>query len=238
MNKIELRGRHDVGEIIGYAYRIYARNFMVLFLIALSTVPLQMLAAVVQDRASDVETGQLISLPFQIAGAFVSLIATGAIIRAVDDVATGTQPSVARSLDAALERFAALFTSGLLAGVLALLSLILLPYFAIRWTFNAQAVMIEGKRNWGALDASSSIVKGQWWRTLGILLLVIIIMIGPLLMASSAALLPVLPATIIISVVAAFVIPFFVSAQTLLYYDLKARKQVPADVSPDRIAAP
>ena len=65
-----------------------------------------------------------------------------------------------------------------------------------------------------------------------------LIAIGPLMLASSAALLPVLPSTIIISTVVALVIPFILSAQTLLYYDLKARKQVAADVSPDRIAAP
>ncbi|MDP9238387.1 MAG: hypothetical protein M3P30_13520 [Chloroflexota bacterium] len=236
--KVELRGQHQLGGIVGYAYRIYARNFAVFFGIALLTVPLQMLGTVVQDRASDAETGQLLSLPFQILGALVTLLVTGAIIHAVDEIASGTTPEFARSLDAAIARFGTLLTSNLLGGLLALASLIFLPYFAVRWTFSPQAVIIDGKRNWAALDASSSIVKGQWWRTAGILGVIILIAIGPLLLASGASLLPVLPATIIISAVVAFVLPFVITAQTLLYYDLRARKQVAADVSPDRIAAP
>ncbi len=238
MKKAELRGRHHLGEIVGYAYRIYARNFGPLFLLALMTVPLQMLGAVVQDRASDAQTGQLLALPFQLAGAVVTLIATGAIIHAVNDIASGTQPLVSRSLDASFERFGALFTSNLLAGLLALASLIALPYFVVRWTFSAQAVIIDGKRNWSALDMSSSLVKGLWWRTFGILLVIGIIAIGPLLLSSSATLLPVLPATIIVSVVVAFVLPFIITAQTLMYYDLKARKQPAPDVNPDGIATP
>lgn len=235
---VDLRGRHTLGEIIGYAYRIYARNFGVLFLIALATVPMQMLGAVIQDRINDAQTAQLASFPFQLAGALVTVVATGAIIHAVHEFCSGTPPSASRSLDVAFERFVALFTSNLLAGLLSLASLIFLPYFVVRWTFGPQAVMIEGKRNWAALDASSSIVKGQWWRTLGILLVVGLVAIGPLLLASSASLLPILPATVIISTVFAFVIPFILTAQTLLYYDLKARKQVPLDASTDRLPAP
>jgi hypothetical protein len=57
------------------------------------------------------------------------------------------------------------------------------------------------------------------------LLTAALIAFGPLLIASSASLLPVLPATIIISTAVALVVPFILTAQTLLYYDLKARKQ-------------
>ena len=46
----ELRGTHDLGEIIGLSYRVYARCFVPLFAIALVTVPLRMLTGIAQDR--------------------------------------------------------------------------------------------------------------------------------------------------------------------------------------------
>jgi hypothetical protein len=201
-----------------------------MFLIALTTVPLQMLAAVVQDRIESPENAQLAAAPLQLAGALVTVIASGALIHAVNDVATGTRPDFSRSIDAAFARFGRLLTTNLLGSILALLSLIALPYFAVRWAFSAQAVMIEDKRNWAALDASSSIVKGQWWRTLGILLMIVIVAIGPSVAASGAALLPALASSTILAAALALTLPFLIGAQTLLYYDLRARKAGPAQI--------
>ena len=224
MKTIDLRGQHDLGEIIGLAWRLYARNFGPMFLIALTTAPLQMLAAVLQDRIANEGAATAAGAAVQIAGTLVTIIAAGALIHATNDAATGTRPEFTRSIDAAFEHFGRLFTTSLLAAALSLLSLVALPYFVIRWTFSAWAVMLEDKRNWSALDASSSIVKGAWWRTFGILLVIVLVVAGPSLMASAAQLLPPLTAATIASVVGALIIPFGVAAQTLLYYDLRARK--------------
>ena len=108
-------------------------------------------------------------------------------------------------------------------------------YLIVRWAFIQQSVMIEARRNWAALDESAAIVRGSWWRTVGVLLVVALIQLGPLMMSSAATLLPPLASAAITSIVFALVIPFPVTAQTLLYYDLKARKQ--PDVSADRLPA-
>ncbi len=258
--KVDLRGRHDLGEIIGYAYRVYLANFATLFAVALITVPLSMLMAVLQDRIADPGVERVATAPIQLVSALVTLIATGGIIYAVDAFATGTRADASRSLDAAFERLGALLTSNLLAGIIVIAALFAAPaiavywllrrdatidgrrdwflaivpgalavYLTLRWTLSAQAVMIEGKRNWAALDASAASVRDCWWRTLGVFAVVLLIAMGPTLAASPATLLPVLPATTILSVVFALVIPFVFTAQTLLYYDLKARKQTNAD---------
>ena len=68
------------------------------------------------------------------------------------------------------------------------------------------------------------------------LLVVGLIELGPIAIAAAIAqALPPLGAAAITSIVFALVIPFPVTAQTLLYYDLKARKQ--ADASADRLPA-
>lgn len=237
-NRVDLRGPHDAGEIIGYAYRVYLRHFAAMFALGLTTVPLQMLAAVVQDRAGGTDGGTLGVAALQVTGVLVILLAIGALIFAVNDVVSGQRADFGRSLDAAFERFTALFSTNILGAVLAVLSVLAIPYFLarrrydaacsipyfiVRWTFGAQAVMVEGKRNWAALDASAAIVRGRWWRTLGILLLVGLIAAGPSIVAGAAQALPPVAAATIASGVSALVLPFVVGAQTLLYFDSRTR---------------
>jgi hypothetical protein len=219
----DLRGRKTWPEIVRGGWQTYFANFRALFSIGLITAPVQMLSGVAASRISDSDTQRLATDGFAGVQALVTVIATAALIHAVNEIAEGRKPEFGVSIDAALSRFFAVFTTNLLGGLLALLSLLFLPYFVVRWTFGAQAVMIEGKRNWAALDASSSIVKGYWWRTLGIVLVIVIISLGPSVIAGPATLLPPLPSATILGLVIALTIPFLVTAQTLLYYDLKAR---------------
>jgi hypothetical protein len=265
VKKADLRGHHDLGEIVGYGYRIYLRNFTPLFLIAAVTIPLQLLIGVIQQGSSG-GGAQVAASLLNIPAAFVGLITTAALVFAVHDATGGTAPDFSRSLDAAFERFGHVFTTGLLAGALAILALgaapalavywlvkpaatidgrrnwwfalvpgVLTFYLIVRWAFVQQSVMIEARRNWAALDESAAIVRGSWWRTVGVLLVVGLVQAGPLLMSSAATLLSPLASAAITSMVFALVIPFPVTAQTLLYYDLKVRKQ--PDVSPDRLPA-
>ena len=268
MKTSSLRAPHDLGEIVGYAYRVYAGDFVPLFLIAVTTMPLAMLQVIVQRQFDDPATGQAVASVFTIPAALVTLAATAALIFAVNEIANAAKPEFARSIDAAFERFVSLLTSALLGGVIAIAAFAfafpflgvvwlfrrdanvdgrrdwwmwLIPgalglYLLIRWLFVPQAVMIEDRRNWSALDASAGIVRGRWWRTLGIMLVVGLIELGPILLASITSLAPPLAEAITTSVVAAAVLPFATSAQTLLFYDLKARKQQ-ADVIADRVSA-
>lgn len=260
-----LRGQHDMGEIVGYGYRLYFANFRVFFLLGLLTAPLQMLIGILQQTFE----GDGITVAtwlLQAPVAIVGLIVSAALIVAVHDATGGTPPDFSRSLDSGFERFGTLLGTSLLGGALAILGMIAAPwlaiywllkreatidggrnwwlaaapgvlgvYLAVRWAFEQQAVMIAQKRNWAALDDSASGVRGRWWRTLGILFVIGIVQLGPITLANVATLLPPLPSATITSVVFALVIPFAVAAQTLLYYDLKARKQ--ADASTVRLAA-
>lgn len=262
---VVLRGRHDLGEIVGYAYRLYARHAPMLFAIALLTVPVRLLQGVIEDRISSDEAKAAISL-LQVPEAFIGLIASAAIVFAVHDASGGMKPEFGRSLDAALAKIGALFTTTILGGLLAVAAafaapvlalywlfnknatigghrnwwLALVPgalavYLVVRWVFVPQTVMIEDARNWAALDSSAATVRGSWWRSFGILLVIGIIQAGPIIMASASSLLPALAEAAITSLAFAIVLPFYSAAQTLLYYDLKSRKE--PDVSIDRLAA-
>jgi hypothetical protein len=96
-------------------------------------------------------------------------------------------------------------------------------YLIVRWVFSLTSVMIDGTRNWLALDFSARAVRGMWWRTLGILIVVGLIQVGPILIGSVSTLAAPIVEGVVTSGVSALVLPFGIAAQTLLYYDLKAR---------------
>jgi hypothetical protein len=256
--KDALRGRHDLGEIVGYAYRLYIRNFAPLISLALLTVPTELLIGVVGEGAGTGGAAYSAAQLLTFVSLAVGLIAAAGMIVATHDITGGTRPEFSRSLDAALSRAVDVLSTFLLAVLLALGALLswpwlgfwwllrrdatidgrrdwwlvvfpltLLIYLAVRWQLWQQGVMIEGKRNWAALDASAAVVRGSWWRTLGILLVVAAIQFGPILLASAARELPPLPGSLLSGAVLALVLPFAVIAQTLLYYDLKARSHAP-----------
>ena len=262
---VRLRGPHDAGNIIGLSYRLYARHFTPLFLIALVTVPLPMLTAVIVNRIESPDTAGTVSSLLQVPGALVTLVAGAALVRAFHAITAAEKPDAGAALDTGIERFPAFLTTSLLSVVLLFASLLSFPSLAIwwlvrrdatidgrrdwwlllplvltlyligRWLFLAQAVVIEGKRNWSALDASAAAVRGQWWRSETIAVLVVFIGIGPVMLAAAATIAaPALLAATAVAMAAALVFPFTTAALTLLYYDLKARKDTDAqlDVSP------
>jgi len=263
----DLRGRHDLGEIVGYAWRIYLRNFGTLFALALLTVPVQMLAGAIQAQ---VDSGDRMNVTYALLlpNALVSLIAGAAVVDAVHRFTGGVRPSFGESLDAALGRFWALLTTSALSGAVVALSLLSVPglalvwlirrdarvdgkrdwwfavlplaltvYLIVRWQFIAQAVMLRGDRNWAALDESARVVRGIWWRTLGVLLVLFAIEFGFASLGTVAAPLPPLAAATAGGVVAALALPFSFAAQTLLYYDLKARQAEARAASAPKLSA-
>jgi hypothetical protein len=97
-------------------------------------------------------------------------------------------------------------------------------YLIIRWYFVSNAVVVRDARSWGALDDSAAAVRGTWWRTFGIVLLIFLVRVVPALVIAGATAYahPVIDG-IAAALIVALILPFAVAAQTLLYYDLKAR---------------
>ena len=249
---VDLRGEHDLGGIIGNGYRLYASNFVPLFIIALITAPVQMLAAVVLRQVESEGTAALIAWGFQVPAFVVGLIASAALVYAIHSITDATKADPVAALDAAFERMGPVLSTGLLLFTLILLAflswpfmliwwllrrgrvhlpfvtvavpVILAPYLGVRWQFIAQSVMIEDRRRWSALDTSALLVERSWWRVFGIMIVVTLIQLGPIGLAALSSAAPPLVEATITSVVGSLVLPFAVIAQTLLYYDLKARK--------------
>ena len=268
-----LRARHDLGEILGYAWQIYTQRFSPLFLVALIAAPMQMLTTIIVRRIEDDATAQLTGIYLLVPITIIELIAVLGIVRAVDEVASGKTPDPGHALDTGLQRFWPAFTAQLLAGVrvfasifavpflalywllnrdatidgrrdwfFAVIPLALTAYLAVRWYFIANAVVIAGKQSWSSLDDSADAVRGSWWRSLGILIVIGLMRVVPLSIVAAITVFahPVVDGAFT-GLAASLTLPLAAAAQTLLYYDLKARNSVdlrPAPVDDPQPDAP
>lgn len=249
-----IRGTYDLDEIIGYSYKLYLRDFSALFSLALLTAPLQILMGVLsQSFQSDAaaSTIGLLQIPQALVSLVIAAALVHEIHRSSEgerpSVTTGLDAAFERfgkllttGLLLVILAFGAVFAAPFLAVYwlfnrnatidgrrnwwLAIIPFALVFYLSIRWAFNTQAVMMQDKRNWAALDDSAAAVRGMWWRTLGIMLVVALVVLGPSMLAQLATFLPPLAASSIIAGVSALVLPFAIIAQTLLYYDLTTRQ--------------
>lgn len=141
--------------------------------------------------------------------------------------ARGELTDFAGAWGAALSRIVPLILAGILAG-LALMGMVItvigIPfaiYFGVRWSFVPQAVL-EGAGPREALSRSSDLVKGQWWRVVGIS--IVLGMLASVASGIANALLGLVP---LVGLAAAAMItaPLQPLAESLLYYDLKARHE-------------
>jgi len=130
------------------------------------------------------------------------------------------------------------------AAIIIMVTIIGLPvaiYLGMNWAFVVQTALLEGCGPRAALSHSSELVKRSWWRVLGILLLLILIIsaiiyipstigvgIGLIALASLPAAIKAIVwmGIIIWYIIAAFLtVPIVTIGETLLYFDLRVRKQ-------------
>lgn len=123
----------------------------------------------------------------------------------------------------------------LIGGLLTLAGIVIAAWLGVRWFCAAHAVVIEGKGPIAGLGRSWNLVTGSWWRVLGIGLVIAIIAIlaaivisapvgiigGLALGGGSGALVTTLGG----AVASALVTPFIYAAVTLIYFDLRVRKE-------------
>ncbi len=248
-----LRQQRDLGQVIESAINLYLQNFWPLFKIAAVLIPFGLVFGVLSrtidvtvDDPNDEEavrdfliTGVAVLFPVLLLQSFAQWMAYCGIFAAIADIDAGQPPDFIRAYGVVLGRFWRLVGAALRVFVVVFLlwiSVIGIPfaiYFGVRWFFFNQAVILDRTSARAALSYSADAVEGNWWRTLGIA-----IVIG--MVATVPAQIVTLPftfaptfisATVGATVTAAF-LPFAAIALTLLYLDLKTRKESYVTASP------
>ena len=173
-------------------------------------------------------------------GFLAGQLATGACFKAVAQAYLGERTTWRDSLGFALRRFRSILWIVILGGFLTLLGFLLLivpgVYLAVAFAVALPVLMTEGVRGRKALGRSRSLVKGRWWRT-AILLLVaglLVSIVGGAITAAVSALTfasPDEPVVVFLvgalsgTVAALVTTPFSAAYHTVLYFDLRVRKE-------------
>jgi len=156
-----------------------------------------------------------------------SIIMEGALIHGVSGQILGRPISVARAYTFSVGRFGAMLGASILAGLavfLMAITIIGIPFaifFGVRWYLVMQTASLERCGPLAALARSSDLVRGNWWRVFGILLLIgILLAIANGIASAVLGLIPYFGPI----VVAVLFAPVWIIAQTLLYHDLRVRR--------------
>jgi hypothetical protein len=125
---------------------------------------------------------------------------------------------------------------GPLAVLVSLASIPLFIYFLVSWSLISQVIMLDNVSGGGASGRSRELIRGYWWKTLGLLivvwLLVAILTSIPTVVSGAIAGSGAgsLSARLLITGIIGLIIgvlarPIPIAATTLLFYDLKIRKE-------------
>ncbi len=229
MSVTDLRPR-SATELVDASVQMVRQNF----------VPLMTISVVMLSPALIV----LLFLSGSVAGVLLagfvriilSYLAQAALILAVSEAYLGRPIDVADTLRRALPRLGAVFLVTLLAGFItafAFLLFIVPGIIAIARLFAAQPiVVIERRGATEALSRSNDLVKGSTGRILGALFLVYFILsivVGVVAIGGQMVLLtlhaPFALVQVISTLAYAIFYPLIAAATTLIYYDLRIRKE-------------
>ena len=246
------------GEVIDVGIKIAQRNYVrLLKACAIVVVPFIVLNALILVSASP--STSLISTDgsgtttidwTELAGSGLSTIvtyiataiATAAVVYTVARAYLGDQVSdPGTSVAFALRRIHSILWIQLLIGVFGGLAMVALIvpgiWLIVSWTFAVSVLLVEDVRGMGALRRSFRLVRGSWWRVLGVV--VIVSILGALVNGALGAIPTALvgriagdrsAATEIVRAVAGGVgllvtLPFTAAVSVVLYLDQRVRKE-------------
>lgn len=198
----------------------------------------------------NISTGTAIGLSvFGLALALITIVAftvmTGALAIVISRRYLGRATTVGEAYRAAFSRAGALILAGiwvairivlLLLACFVLVGIPFLIYFGVAWALVSQVIVLEGVDGFAASRRSRELMRGFWWKTLGVLIvtgLLVAILSQAVPTVIGGAVESAVPSEVgraIVNGIIALLIglllqPVQFIATTLLFYDLKMRKE-------------
>ena len=218
----------DIGELLSETFRVLRRKFWVFAFIALwAQIPF-LLAQIPQ-------LPRYVDLLFALVGYALSVLAVGAIVFALAALYAGKDITVGQCYSRAWTRCLSLLGSGFIylvalavSGFLStfIIGIPLFFFILVSWFFYGQAIMLEGRKGpQEALLRSHQLVRHQWWRTFGTI--VALILIGVVISAPGLIALSYnwVAGTILFAIAGIVTTPIVYVGATLVYFDLRVRKE-------------
>jgi hypothetical protein len=253
-----------IGDILDETFRLYRENFMLFVATcAVLEVPVQIINLLIRlsapvaaippspgqsltpEQASALAAGSAASSIGALVGAFAAAIMTAALAVAISNRYLNRSVTVGDAYRATMNRLGPLLLAIVWAGIrlillgiacIVLVGIPFLIYFGVAWSLLSQVVMLENVGGGGASGRSRELIRGYWWKTLGLLIVVWLLVailtsiptliIGAIVGSSSGPLSARLLITGIVGlIIGVLVRPIMIAAMTLLFYDLKIRKE-------------
>lgn len=201
---------------------------------------------VVNGRLTGVQQGGYLAaqLVIGVLTGLTALLASGACFKAVSDAYMGEAPNWRDSLRFAFGKLGSLLWLTVIVVVILILAFIalVLPgiYLGVAFAVALPVLLVEDIRGFKALSRSFQLTKGRWWPTFGTLLVALVllyvvgIVIGLIFAALASAIISGSSSNLVLFVVISAVLgiisrtlttPFFAACATVIYYDLRVRKE-------------
>ena len=235
----------NLSDLLSETFAIYTSHFWRLAaLVAVVQVPVSLVTLLVTLTLKTGPAAYGVAGAFEIVG---TMLVFGAVVFAVGQQYVSGEVRIGecygrvwqRIVSLALVTLAILISLSLgVALVLLIVPAILVAYYIVRWSLSVQALVVERYKTVAAFKRSSTLVAGSWGRVFGVLVVVGLVMLGlgllldaPFAMATrfaspegaNGAAMAIQSLARLIVVVG--VLPVLPVALTLLYYDLRVRKE-------------
>ena len=197
-------------------------------------------AAQFQQRSQQVTSSPFYPLTF-VVGFLLFPFTTGAVYRAATGAAVGQAQTIWSVLQGTLRRYFGIFALAILVGLTLLggVLIVTIPvvvWVLVRWTVAFPALFAENVGPTAALGRSWALVKDNWWRTLGIVIVLAILtwVVTTAITALFSLIAAVFPGGSDLrsalalagnTLASGLVAPIFAVGLTLLYLDLRVRKE-------------
>lgn len=173
-------------------------------------------------------------------GLIVDLLSTAACVKAISDAYLDQPVGLSSSLRFAARRLGALLWMAILMWVLLTLAFIALVIPGIwlyaAWSVATPALLIEGVRGQRALGRSRELVRGRWWPVAGVLVVAGVmttlvsgaitgVLLAIVLTGGGSAFYAVVVVSLASAVTGILTRPFQAAVATVLYYDLRVRRE-------------
>lgn len=231
-NDLPLRRERDLGAIVSDSFTLLFAHFgslsAIVFPAVVTTLALSLLGLAIED---DVAIFVLLVASLIVQLLVFQFVSSAGVVF-LDSFDRQREIPPAESLDQAQQRIGIISAAALRAFLIVLalaITIVGLPWAIkrlVKWVFLSQMIMLEDRRSEDVLVSSAELVRGHWWSTAGRLLVTGIVVGIPTLMVSAVAN-AALPLTIAAFVDAGIVfvtVPYGIISTTLIYFDLKLRK--------------
>ena len=173
----------SIGGVLDGGFALFRDSFRTVFLLAVAggliSAPANRVMQSVASNGPGFATLAIVALVVVVLLA-LTLLFMAAIVRLIDRIGSGEQPSVPEAFRLAARCVPALILAGIIYSVAVMIGFVLLLvpgiWLGVALVFFYMAIILDGKGPIEGLRYSWQIVRGNWWRTAALLTIISIVL--------------------------------------------------------------